>query len=114
LRHFIGLTEYSDPENAHDSLSEMEMRNLFLEELGQQLPELDRCMAQLQLVDTAAILHQLIASAAICGESSFEAELRLLDTRCRKRGAFDEIAFAYRAVLESAQQLISQTGAARS
>lgn len=113
LRLYTGLSDLDKPESAHETMPEMQMRNLFLEELGQRLPELDQSVAQLQLVETTAILHQLIASAAICGESGFAADLRLLNARCRKNGALDEIAFAYRAVLESAQKLILQTADAQ-
>jgi len=85
-----------------------ELRQMFREELEDRLPELDRCMAGLERDRIPHILHQLIASAAIAGDTGFESALRALDGKCRRGGTSEEIAFCYHAVLQSASRWRSE------
>jgi len=79
----------------------LELQSLLEEELERRLPELDNCMAALDLPQAHAILHQLIASSAICGERRLERNLRRLDAACRESSGTSVLAAAYFEVLES-------------
>ena len=85
-----------------------ELGRAFRKELKNRLPELDRCMASLELDRVTGILHQLIASAAITGHAGLESALRALDARYREGGSSEEIAFCYQAVLQSASRWSSR------
>jgi len=84
----------------------LELRNLFRAELEQRLPELDQCVSNLNRNKAARILHQLIASSAICNESKLESRLRKLDATCRHDDSTADLAQAYYAFLESAQEFM--------
>jgi len=83
-----------------------ELQVLFRAELEQRLPELDKSLASLDRNETAWILHQLIASAAICRETRLETSLRLLDTLCRQSASPVAIGRCYHELLESARGVI--------
>ena len=63
---------------------EMHIRELFHPELKQQLVELDRHIAELDTRAASDILHQLIASSAMCGDRPLEILLRQLSGACEE------------------------------
>jgi CheY-like chemotaxis protein len=86
----------------------LELRNLFREELERRLPELDQCISNFDRNRAAKILHQLIASSAICNERELESDLRKLDAACRHDDSTADLARAYYALLDSAQKFLFQ------
>ena len=56
---------------------------------------MDRQLDRLDLAGAAAILHQLIASSALCQEQSLERRLRALYRCCRQGAAEPALAAAY-------------------
>lgn len=52
-------------------------------------------LAAYRLEDAAAILHQLIASSAMCGASELEARFRTLELACRRRAEPSALAPSY-------------------
>ena len=89
--------------------SGLELRFLFREELRLRLPELDGCMLNLDMPKAAGILHQLIASAAICQERQLESDLRDLDRECRHEAHVASLARYYTAFLNSARDFQFRT-----
>jgi len=69
-----------------------DLRSLFRTELASRLQALDRCLALPDLTAAQGILHQLIASSALCRERRLERDLRSLHTACR--GPIDPSALA--------------------
>ena len=86
----------------------LELKYLFREELERRLPELDQCISNFDGHRAARILHQLIASSAMCNECELESGLRKLDAACRRDGSTAELARAYYALLDSAQAFLSK------
>lgn len=89
--------------------SAWELRNLFKEELRLRMPELDGCMLNMEMSKAAGILHQLIASAAICQEPQLESDLRELDRECRHGAHASSLARYYTAFLNSARDFQFRT-----
>jgi CheY-like chemotaxis protein len=56
-----------------------QLPGLFRTELLDRLPDLERALSRSDRGRAAFILHQLIASSAMCGETQLEADLRALD-----------------------------------
>jgi CheY-like chemotaxis protein len=88
------------------------MRRLLLRELRRGMSALDRAMEMGQLSQARAILHQLIASSAICGATALEGELRSLDDACRLDASPERLALTYWAVIETARRLVNGAQAA--
>ena len=84
------------------------LRDLFHEELAQRLPELERALLSDDLATASGILHQLIASSAMCREERLELDLRDLDRACRTGGTAAEIARGCYAVLASAREFLGR------
>ena len=83
------ILEAIRPDRMHNSVSEMEgtsgtLRQLFHQELKTRIPELESALSSLDLTTSRTILHQLIASSAICGNRRLEARMRELDRACRE------------------------------
>lgn len=68
---------------------------LFRQELETRVPQLDRCISALDLPGARNILHQLIASSAICGENELEQNLRALDLACKQDNSDRNLASSY-------------------
>ena len=83
-----------------------EMRKLFREELEQRLPELDQCISDFDCMRAARILHQLIASSAMCNERKLESTLRELDASCRRDDSTADLARVYFSLIESAREFL--------
>lgn len=73
----------------------VELAILFRQELESRLPQLDRCVADFDMQGAAAILHQLIASSAICREPGLENRLRSMDRACRHSNDQSRLAKEY-------------------
>jgi len=102
----LGLTlEINESQSADSGAS---LPALFRDELEQRLPELDFCLSVPERKKACAILHQLIASAAMCGETRLESALRTLDKMCRQDEMSGEVAVCYHAFLETAQEFIAR------
>lgn len=74
---------------------DMKLIALFRKELEKRVPELDQCISEFDMQGVMTILHQLIASSAICGEPVLEASLRSLDRACRTQNSRQVLATAY-------------------
>jgi len=96
------VMEARPAEHVHD------LRALFVKELARRLPELDRSLTRLDWRRSAAILHQLIASSALCEERQLESDLRSLDCACREGVPPAQLARAYYALLESARDFTNR------
>lgn len=81
-----------------------ELTQLFAKELSDRVPELDRCLAMADRGKAVSILHQLIASSAICREPRLESSLRALDTAVRGESALARVAQEYFLLLESVHE----------
>jgi len=90
----------------------IELQTIFAGELQQRLPQLDQCMAKPGKKRARDILHQLIASAAICRERVLERDLRRLDRSLREDDAAPELAGNYYAVSVSARDFMQRCLAA--
>ena len=93
----------TEPEPGRDKL---ELKGLFREELERCLPELDQSISNFDHKRVTGILHQLIASSAICNERSLESDLRKLDATCRRDDSTADLARAYYAFLDAAQDFL--------
>jgi len=71
------------------------MRKIFLEELNIRLPELDRHISSLEWDSARHILHQLIASSALCREKDLELHCRKLFNALEKKPQPQALAQAY-------------------
>jgi CheY-like chemotaxis protein len=71
------------------------LHRIFLEEMNVRLPELDRCITNLDWDSARHILHQLIASSAICQEKELEQHCRKLFTVLDKYPQPHALAQAY-------------------
>ena len=89
-----------------------EIRELFRSELRNRLPELEKLLAAARQREVASVLHQLIASAAMSGESRLETSLRDLALACRDNLTAAELADRHFALLESADDFLSAEGPA--
>jgi len=75
--------------------AESGMRKIFLEELNIRLPELDRHISSLEWDSARHILHQLIASSAMCREKDLELHCRKLFNALEKKPQPQALAQAY-------------------
>jgi CheY-like chemotaxis protein len=81
----------------------------FREELQTRREDLDRALGAYRLEDAGAILHQLIASSAICGAQELEARCRTLELACRNRADPSALAPAYVAVVRAISTFLGTT-----
>jgi CheY-like chemotaxis protein len=84
----------------------LELESLFREELERRLPELDQFISNFDRGRAAAILHQLIASSAMCNERRLETALRALKASCRREDSTADLARSYYAVLELVREFL--------
>ena len=108
LREAVRIPGNSRVEEPNPVGDKLELRNLFREELERRLPELDQCISNFDYKRAARILHQLIASSAMCDERELESGLRELDATCRGDDSSADLARAYFAMLESAREFLFQ------
>jgi CheY-like chemotaxis protein len=108
LRDVAGLVDVGEINEPRNVTANVELPALFRDELRHRLPELDSSLSMLDRKKVAGILHQLIASAAMSGESRLESTLRALDAACRQDGTPVDIARGYQAFLKSAHEFISR------
>lgn len=89
-----------------------ELRGIFARELQERLPQLDQCMTDSDRKPALEILHQLIASAAICSERQLENELRRLNQSLHGHAEPPDLAGSYYNVLASARDFLQRYPAA--
>jgi CheY-like chemotaxis protein len=106
LREAAGLERNNRVTESGPGGDKLELRNLFREELERRLPELDQCISNFDGQRATRILHQLIASSAICNERELESGLRRLDATCRRDDSTADLAQAYFSLLDSAQEFL--------
>lgn len=95
------------PETGRQGLAE-----LFREELESRFPSLDKAISHRDLAQAGEILHQLIASAAICRAPQLERRLRALDSACRDDAGSRELAHRYYALVTSVRGYLAAGGTA--
>lgn len=83
---------------------DQELRELFSRELNTRLPSLDGFISQLDWLPAGEILHQLIASSAMCREKELENCSRLLHQAISANPEPKMIAQAYHPFLRAAAQ----------
>ena len=81
-----------------------ELRELFSEELTTRLPMLDGYISALEWKPASEILHQLIASSAMCREKELENYCRLLNQAIRENPGPETVAQVYHPFLWAASQ----------
>lgn len=108
LREATGLHRNNQVSEMDSACHNPEIRDLFQQELQRNLPELDRCILDQNRDRAAGILHQLIASSAMCHERKLEAEMRTLNSACCLDGSTADLARAYYSFLESAHDFLRQ------
>jgi CheY-like chemotaxis protein len=84
------------------TVSDHELRELFSRELTSRIPLLDEHISRLEWKPASEILHQLIASSAMCQEREFESCVRLLHQAISSNPEPKTIAQAYHPFLRAA------------
>lgn len=85
-----------------------DLQRLFRYELTARLEALDRYLAGPDLAAARGILHQLIASAALCGQRRLEHDLRGLYDACQKPPEASTLARCYSSLLTSARDFLDE------
>lgn len=85
-----------------------DLQRLFRTELTTRLQVLDRCLAGPDLAAARGVLHQLIASAALCGQRRLEHDLRRLYDACQNPTEASTLARCYSALLFSARDYLGE------
>ena len=94
-----GVQEQADP--ISPQTIDAGLRMIFLQELDFRLPELDQEISSLNWPSAAGILHQLIASSAMCAENSLELRCRHLHRILAEDPEASSVAQAYYAFLKA-------------
>jgi CheY-like chemotaxis protein len=108
LREATGLHRNTQISEMGSGCHNQEMQDLFRQELQRNLPKLDRCISDLNRDRAAGILHQLIASSAMCHQRKLEAEMRTLNGACHLDSSSADLARAYYSFLEAAHDFLCQ------
>jgi CheY-like chemotaxis protein len=108
LRDAAGLDRHNRVSETNPGGHGPDLKNLFREELQRRLPELDQGISDFDRNRVAGILHQLIASSAMCDEHNLEASMRALDACSRRDDSHADLAQAYYHVLDSARDFLSR------
>ncbi len=87
-----------------------DLQQLFREELERQFPELDNHLSQLDLAKAAGIIHQLIASSALCKRRRLETSLRALEKACQVEASANLLARSYYVFIVAARDFIQEKG----
>jgi len=109
LRQIARLHDYwpDSPVNPHSKPPEL--TTLFRNELQQRLPMLESHLSNNDIGNAAGLVHQLVASSAMTGESKLESCFLLLMQLLDTRSAPSELAGAYYKILEAANDYLSRT-----
>jgi len=91
-----------------------ELRRLFRKELRQRLDELDRYISTGNLAAAGTLLHQLIASSALCRERELEPRMRGMLSACREKSGPARLAHSYYSMWVKARYYLDSTGSAGS
>lgn len=84
-----------------------DLQNLFRAELSARLEALEQCLARPDLPGAKSILHQLIASSALCRQHRLERDLRALYAACRRPIDSSTLARGYLALLASSRDFLA-------
>jgi CheY-like chemotaxis protein len=100
------------PDRGHGAVAEAKgatqtLQQLFRQELRLRMPELESTLSALDLTASRTILHQLIASSAICRHHTLEARMRELDKACRD-GDLKSVARPWYALMCEARDHLEQ------
>jgi CheY-like chemotaxis protein len=104
----LGANRPSRPAAANDTPSAGELQCLFRAELANRLEALDLSLARPDLPAAQGILHQLIASSALCQQHRLERDLRGLYGACRGPIEASALARNYFALLASARDYLGE------
>ena len=110
LREAIGHIIHRQVSEPETSSLDPELKKLFRKELQTRLPELDSSMLAFDMNKAVTVLHQLIASAAICHETALESNLRALDRACRQPISITDLGDCYTALLRTVRDFQSREG----
>ena len=80
----------------------------FRAELARRVPELDRRIGARDTEGASAILHQLIASSALCRQARLEQRLRSLDQACREPFSAQRLGQAWYSVISELRFYLEQ------
>ena len=81
------------------------LRELFLTELENRVPQLDRKISSLDWISATDLTHQLIASCALCQERNLEFHCRQLHQRLSTKSPARRVAHAYYSFLKAVDHL---------
>lgn len=98
-----GVQEQADP--ISPQTIDAGLRMIFLQELDLRLPELDQEISSLNWPSAAGILHQLIASSAMCSENVLELQCRQLHQILAENPEAGSVAQAYYAFLKAVDEV---------
>lgn len=112
LREWIARLPGGSLRDCRTVASDRRLHALFRRELRLRIDEVDRRLARLDLAGAAAVLHQLVASSALCQERSLERQLRALYRCCRDGAGDAALAAAYHELRLSAGACLRQAGRA--
>jgi len=84
------------------------LQELFRAELKARLASLDQCLRGADLAAARSILHQLIASSALCGQRRLERDLRALHAACNRPADSVLLARGYFSLLSAARDYLGQ------
>jgi CheY-like chemotaxis protein len=99
---FLGNTVQESSVQDQAASMDKELRELYIRELATRLPLLDGYISQLDWKPATEILHQLIASSAMCREKELENCSRLLHQTINRNPEPMSIAQAYHSFLRAA------------
>jgi len=85
-----------------------ELQGLFRAELTAKLQSLDQCLCRPDLAAARGILHQLIASSALCRQRRLEHDLRALYAACGMPANAPLLAGGYFSLLSSTRDYLGQ------
>jgi two-component system OmpR family response regulator len=109
LLHAVLGTDQSSPlAPVFDDSASGALRGLFRTELASRLEALERYLARRDLVSAQGVLHQLIASSALCRQRRLERDLRRLYAACNEPTETPAVARGYFAVLASARDWLGR------
>jgi hypothetical protein len=101
---YLDNTVQEGPVQGQATAMDKELRELFFQELNSRLPILDAYISRLDWKPAIDILHQLIASSAMCREKGLENCSRLLYQAISRNPEPKTIAQAYHPFLRAASQ----------
>jgi CheY-like chemotaxis protein len=109
LRQIVQLQDYWPGSPVKPHMKPPKLTVLFRNELQQRLPMLETHLSNNDIGSAAGLVHQLVASSAMTGESRLESCFLLLNQLLGIKSAPSELAGAYYKILEAANDYLSRT-----